>query len=83
VALAEGLRRIRQIGKGILWAGFVFVAIAVALFLNMLGSNHSFLGPVLLICGAIGIHLSILGVTVLLAVWITEGFLAPRVPPNP
>jgi hypothetical protein len=84
MALAEGLRRIRRIGKGILWTGFVFVAIAVGLrLLNVLTPNI-FLSPGFMIFGVIGIYLSILGVIVLLVEWIAEGFLlAPRVPPNP
>ena len=84
MARAEGLRRIRRIGKVLLWTGIAFVAIAVGVFLRFLGTNNSFLQPISMLCGVIGIYLSIQGVIVLLVVWVVEGFfLAPRVPPNP
>lgn len=83
MARAEGLRRIRRIGKVIFSMGLAFIAIAVGLrLLNVLTPNI-FLSPGFMIFGVIGIYLSILGVIVLLVEWIAEGFfLTPRVPPQ-
>ena len=83
MALAEGLRRIRRIGKVILWIGLAFIAIAVGLGLMRVPISEVSPAPIFMIFGVIGIYLWTLGVIILLVVWITEGFLLPRVPPDP
>lgn len=76
MAVAEGLQRIKVIGRvtlliGIAVGGFGLLSgFVMAHFYN--------LPPMMLIFGVIGLYLSLLGAVVLLGAWVLEGFLVPR-----
>ncbi|MGD0367814.1 MAG: hypothetical protein ABSA94_10160 [Acidobacteriaceae bacterium] len=79
MALDEGFRRMRTVGKAILAAGllldlFLIIGLIVAAFAAPPSPFFAI--------GAFGIPLTVTGATVLLGAWIGEGFARPRQPPH-
>ena len=83
MALEEGFRHLRFVGKGILLTGLILEAAALvyALAGGIIGRGEFAAGFGFF--GAIGIPICVLGAAILLVAWIAEGFLLPRRPPRP
>jgi hypothetical protein len=80
MAVAEGLRRIKLVGKLILTIGLVLIIIA--LFGNLV-LQHLYLSsfsPAMLVFGVIGLYLCLFGALLSAGAWILEGFLLKRTP---
>jgi hypothetical protein len=80
MAAAEGLHRVRLVGKAILAIGLFFDAVALVgcITADVLHMPLWTMG-----LGPLGIGLSTLGAAILLAAWIAEGFTLPPQPPGP
>jgi hypothetical protein len=80
----EGFRRVRLIGKailatGLLLDGFLIIGLIVAGLARGLGDASPFFA-----IGFFGIPVTIVGIAILCAAWIVEGFLLhPRPPHTP
>ena len=83
MSLTEGFRRMKVVGRAILFIGLVLVIIGIAgIDLNHLYGTDGF-SQIMVVLGAIGLYLSILGAIAWLGIWIAEGFfLAPKIPPQ-
>jgi hypothetical protein len=83
MSLTEGFRRMKVVGRAVLFIGLVLVIIGVAgIYLNHLYGTY---GPlqIMVVIGVIGLYLSILGAIAWLGIWIAQGFfLAPKTPPQ-
>jgi Na+/H+ antiporter NhaC len=82
MALEEGFRRLRIVGRAILLAGLALEAVTlVAAVVAMVFARGEFVSGFGFL-GALGVPFCLLGAGVLLAVWIAEGFAHPRRPPH-
>ncbi|HEX4036851.1 MAG TPA: hypothetical protein VHX37_02235 [Acidobacteriaceae bacterium] len=79
MAVEEGFRRIRLIGKSILAVGLLLLAVALIGFL-IDAVFHS--APFALGFVPLGIFLSAFAAAILLGAWIAEGFCEPRQTPR-
>jgi hypothetical protein len=83
MALGEGIRRIRVVGKTVLTAGLVLIGVLLTGLIGSAFTRTAFgLEPLFRFC-FFGIPLSIVGGVILLAGWIVEGFAIPGQPPRP
>lgn len=83
MAIREGLRRIRVVGRVLFTAGLGLIALLLfALIVTGIFHDHWWM-PSFFAIGFFGIPVSITGGTILLAAWIVEGFAIPRQPPRP
>jgi hypothetical protein len=79
MALDEGFRRIRTVGKAILATGllldlFLIIGLVVAAFAAQPSPFFAI--------GAFGIPLTVADGVILLGAWVAEGFAHPRQPPR-
>jgi len=79
MAVEEGFRRVRLIGKTILAIGLLLLAFALIGFLVDVLFH---VAPFALGFAPLGIFLSTLAAAILLGAWIAEGFCEPRQPPR-
>jgi len=82
MAIEEGFRRLRIVGRWILLAGLVLEAVTLvaAVVAMVLGRGEFVSGFGFL--AALGLPVCVLGGVILVAVWIAEGFVHPRRPPH-
>ena len=79
MALDEGFRRIRTVGKAILATGLLLDLFPIiGLVVSAFGGQALPFFPI----GAFGIPVTVAGIVVLLGVWVAEGFALPRQPPR-
>jgi hypothetical protein len=79
MALDEGFRRIRTVGKAILATGLLLdLFLIIGLLVSAFGGQALAFFPI----GAFGIPLTVAGILVLLGIWVAEGFVVPRQPPR-
>jgi hypothetical protein len=79
MALDEGFRRIRSVGKAILATGLLLdLFLIIGLVVSAFGGQALPFFPV----GAFGIPLTVAGAIILLGAWVAEGFAHPRQPPH-
>jgi hypothetical protein len=80
---SEGLRRIKFVAKTVRLVGLAFVLVAVACEMMLLGGTlpRDFPLPALIL-GFFGLYLFICGLLISIGIWVLEGFLLGRTPPE-
>lgn len=79
MAVTEGFRRIRFVGKAILGIGLILDAwLAMGYLIAAFGPREPIFG-----IGFSGIPLTVLGIAILLIAWIAEGFVVQGQRPHP
>jgi hypothetical protein len=75
MALDEGFRRIRTVGKAILATGLLLdLFLIIGLVVSAFGAHALPFLPI----GAFGIPVTVAGILILVGAWVAEGFVAPR-----
>jgi hypothetical protein len=83
--VSEGVRRIKVVAKTVWIVGLGCVLVAIACGMMVLGGTlpqNSPLSSLLLVVGLFGVYLFLCGFLVRVGIWVLEGFLLGRTPPE-